>query len=189
ELLICIEPLRQQLSLNNDSRQISKCEKCLQRFQTGLINNNYLSIEILFIFVHHLLTKTEENNYNEQINNNENKKTLNSIIEERNKYHLIPAEPKRGHTRVTQAIKHEKKTNIHCLISWALNLLHKLVKKHKNDEQKFLSMIDPFIIHIEICLNSQYTDVIVSSLRNLSSVLEYSLPSLNQQRITNIYKK
>ncbi|CAF3309071.1 unnamed protein product, partial [Rotaria sp. Silwood2] len=111
ELLICIEPLRQQLSLNNDSRQISKCEKCLQRFQTGLINNNYLSIEILFIFVHHLLTKTEENNYNEQINNNENKKTLNSIIEERNKYHLIPAEPKRGHTRVAQAIKHEKKTN------------------------------------------------------------------------------
>ncbi|CAF3923407.1 unnamed protein product, partial [Rotaria sp. Silwood1] len=76
ELLICIEPLRQQLLLYNDSRQISKCEKCLQRFQTGLINNNYLSIEILFIFIHHLLTKTEENNFNEQITNNENNKIL-----------------------------------------------------------------------------------------------------------------
>ncbi|CAF4435274.1 unnamed protein product, partial [Adineta steineri] len=50
-------------------------------------------------------------------------------------------------------------------------------------------MIDPFVNHIEICLNSQYTDVIVSSLRNLSSLLEYSLPSLDKQRITNMYKK
>ncbi|CAF3742170.1 unnamed protein product [Rotaria sordida] len=191
ELLICIEPLRQQLLLNNDSRQISKCEKCLQRFHTGLINNNYLSIEILFNFIYHLLTKTEENNLNEQINNNNNEKnkTLSSIIQERNKYHLIPIEPKRGHARVSQTIKYEKKTNIHCLIAWTLNLLHKLIKKYKNDDQKFLSMIDPFIIHIEICLNSQYTDVIVASLRNLSSILEYSLPSLNQQRITNMYKK
>ncbi|CAF3023094.1 unnamed protein product [Rotaria socialis] len=188
ELLICMEPLRQQLSSNSDSRQISKCEKCLQRFQTGLINNKYLSIETLFIFVYHLLTKTDEINSTEQINS-ENKKKLNSITEELNKYHLIPAEPKRGHARVAQAIKHVKKTNLHCLIAWTLNLLHKLIKKHKNDDEKFLSMVDPFVGHIEICLNSQYTDVIVASLRNLSSLLEYSLPSLNQQRIINMYKK
>lgn len=191
-LLLCMDPLRQQLSLNNDSRQISKCEKCLQRFQTGLINNTNLSIETLFIFVYHLLTKTEENNTNEQTNNNNNNnnsKLIDSTIEERNKYHLIPAEPKRGHARVAQAIKHAKKTNLHCLISWTLNLLHKLIKKHKNDEEKFLSMVDPFVNHIEICLNSQYTDVIVASLRNLSSLLEYSLPSLNQQQVTNLYKK
>ena len=185
ELLICIEPLRQQLSSSNDSRQISKCEKSLQRFQTGLVNNTHLSIEILFIFVYHLLTKTEENYSNEPTNN----KVLNNVSEERNKYHLIPLEPKRGHARVAQAIKHAKKTNLHCLISWTLNLLHKLIKKHKNDDQKFLSMIDPFIVHIEICLNSQYTDVIVTALRNLSSLLEYALPSLNKQRVTNMYKK
>jgi hypothetical protein len=185
ELLTCVEPLRQQLSLNNDSRQISKCEKCLQRFQTGLINNTHLSIEILFVFVYHLLTKTEENYSDEQIN----KKTYNAKLDERNQYHLIPAEPKRGYARVAQSIKHVKKTNLHCLISWTLNLLHKLIKKYKNDEQKFLSMIDPFIIHIEICLNSQYTDVVVSALRNLSSLLEYSLPSLDKQRVTNMYKK
>ncbi|CAF4420186.1 unnamed protein product, partial [Adineta steineri] len=65
----------------------------------------------------------------------------------------------------------------------------KLIKKHKTADQTFLSMIDPFVNHIEICLNSQYTDVIVSSLRNLSSLLEYSLPSLDKQRITNMYKK
>ncbi|CAF3756939.1 unnamed protein product [Adineta steineri] len=185
ELLTCIEPIRQQLSLSHDSRQISKCEKCLQRFQTGLISNTHLSIESLFIFIYHLLTKTEENSSNEKINN----KTFNKTNEERSKYHLIPSEPKRGHARVAQSIIHVKKTNIHCLISWTLNLLNKLIKKHKNDDQTFLSMIDPFVNHIEICLNSQYTDVIVSSLRNLSSLLEYSLPSLDKQRITNMYKK
>jgi U3 small nucleolar RNA-associated protein 20 len=183
ELFLCIEPLRQQLLLNNDSRQITKCEKCLQRFQIGLINNTHLSNEILFTFVYHLLTKTEENFSNEQINSEK------KFFDERNKYHLIPSEPKRGHARVAQAIKHEKKTNIHCLIAWTLNLLHKLIKKYKIDDQKFLSMIDPFIVHVEICLNSQYTDVIVAALRNLSSLLEYSLPSLNKQRITNMYKK
>ena len=128
--------LRQQLSINNDSRQISKCEKCLQRFQTGLINNTHLSTEILFTFVYHLLTKTEENPSNEQIDHQT--KTKNSVMEERNKYHLIPLEPKRGHARVAQAIKHVKKTNIHCLISWTLNLLHKLIKKSKTDDEKFL---------------------------------------------------
>ena len=186
-LFQCIEPLRQQLSINNDSRQISKCEKCLQRFQSGLINNTHLSTEILFTFVYHLLTKTDENPANEQMDHQS--KAANLAIEERNKYHLIPLEPKRGHARVAQAIKHVKKTNIHCLISWILNLLHKLIKKSKNDDENFLSMIDPFISHIELCLNSQYTDVIVGALRNLSSILEYSLPSLNKQRVTNMYKK
>ena len=188
ELLICIEPLRQQLSSTNDSRQISKCERCLQRFQIGLINNKYLSVESIFTFVFHLLTKTEEKNSNEQIINENNQRT-NSVLEERNQYHLIPAEPKRGHARVAQAIKHTKKTNLHCLIAWTLHLLNKLIKKHKNDDQKFLSMIDPFVVQIEICLNSPYTDVIVAALRNLSSLLEYSLPSLNKQRVTSIYKK
>ncbi len=184
ELFLCIEPLREQLLLNNDSKQISKCEKCLQRFQIGLINNKYLSNDILFTFIYHLLNKTEENSSN---NNNSNE---NKLIEERNKYHLIPSEPKRGHARVAQSIKNLKKTNIHCLISWTLNLLNKLIKKSKNNiDEKFLSMIDPFIIHIEICLNSQYSDVIVGSLRNLSSLLEYSLPSLTKQRIINLYKK
>jgi hypothetical protein len=56
----CIQPLHKQLLLNNDSRQISKCEKCLQRFQIDLINNTYLSTEILFIFIYHLLNKTEK---------------------------------------------------------------------------------------------------------------------------------
>jgi hypothetical protein len=45
ELLICIEPLRQQLSSNNDARQISKCETCLQRLQPGLINQQFVSID------------------------------------------------------------------------------------------------------------------------------------------------
>jgi hypothetical protein len=50
-------------------------------------------------------------------------------------------------------------------------------------------MIDPFVGHIEVSLNSQHTDVIVASLRNLSSLLEYSLPSLNKHRVTTVYKK
>ena len=187
ELLVCIEPLREQLSSSSDSRQISKCEKCLQRFQSGLITNTHLPIEALFIFVHHLLTKTEEHYASEKIA--AGSKSANFKSDERSKYHLIPLEPKRGHARVAQAIKHERKTNLHCLISWTLNLLHKLIKKHKNDDRTFLSMVDPFIPHIEVCLNAQYTDVIVAALRNLSSVLEYSLPSLNQQGVTTIYKR
>ena len=188
QLLICIDPFRQQLSINNESKDISKCEKCLQRFQTGLINNSHLSMEILFIFVHHLLTKTEETENEKEIQEKK-QNPLSKLVNEREKYHLIPNEPKRGHARVAQAIHHGKKTNLHCLTAWTLNLLHKLIKKYKNDEEKFLSMIDPFTNHIEIGLNSPYTDVIVASLRNLSSLLEYSLPSLNKQRITTIYKK
>jgi hypothetical protein len=152
ELLICIEPLRQQLSSNNDSRQISKCETCLQRFQTGLISNAYLSMETLFRFVFHLMTKTEETQ-SEQPTSDEKKK-ITALADERSKYHLIPSEPKRDHARVAQAIKHAKKTNLHCLISWTLNLLHKLIKKHKSDDEKSPSMIDPFVGHSEVSLNT-----------------------------------
>lgn len=187
ELLNCIDPLRQQLISHNDSRMISKCEKCLQRFQTGLISNTHLSMETLFVFIYHLLTKTEEKESDES-NTNATKKS-NAMAEERSRYHLIPSEPKQGHARVAQAIKYAAKTNLHCLIAWTLNLLHKLIKKYKNAEEKFLSMVDPFMNHIEKCLHSPYTDVIVAALRNLSSLLEYSLPSLNKQRVTNLYKK
>ncbi|CAF1230765.1 unnamed protein product, partial [Adineta ricciae] len=188
ELLTCMEPLRQQLASNHDSRQISKCEKCLQRFQTGLIINTHLTTESLFVFVYHLLTKTEENSTDEQKITASNNPALRAAIQEREKYHLVPAEPKRGHARVAQAIKHLKKTNLHCLTAWTLNLLHKLIKKFKTDDQTFLAMIDPFVLHIETCLNSPYTDVAIAALRNLSSLLEYSLPSLNQQRVFDLLK-
>mgnify|MGYP001035427567 FL=1 len=190
QLFHCVEPLRQQLFSNSDSRQITKCEKCLQRFQSGLISNTNLSLETLLTFIYHLLTKTDENiDEDKQTNTKKPLNSIEKIVEERNQYHLVPAEPKRGLARVAQAIKLTKKTNIHCLISWTLNLLHKLIKKSKTNGDDVLSMIDPFVDHIEKCLNSPYTDVIVSSLRNLSSILEYSLPSLTKQRVTNLYKK
>jgi hypothetical protein len=66
ELLIGIEPFHQQLSLNNDSRQISKCETCLQRLQPGLINNSSLSRETLFRFFFHQMTKKEERHFHGQ---------------------------------------------------------------------------------------------------------------------------
>ena len=183
QLFQCIEPLRQQLSSNHDAKQISKCEKCLQRFQSGLLQNPHLSMETFFTFIYHLLTKTDEQFAEQSVNEKWVKKK-----DEQSTY-LIPAEPKRGHARVALAIKHVKKTNIHCLIAWTLNFLHKMVKKYKTEDEKFLSMIDPFLIHIETCLNSPYIDVIVASLRNLSSILEYSFPSLTKERVTNMYKK
>jgi hypothetical protein len=45
KLHVCIDPLRQQLSSNNDARQISECETCLQRLQPGLINQQFVSID------------------------------------------------------------------------------------------------------------------------------------------------
>jgi len=77
----------------------------LQYFQTGLINNKCLTNEILFTLIYHLLTKKEEENL--QINTKN--KTFNSLIEEQNKYHLIPSEPKGGHVPVAESIKHIKK--------------------------------------------------------------------------------
>lgn len=189
QLLLCVDPLRQQLIINNESKQISKCEKCLQRFQSGLIINEHLQMESLFSFVHHLLTKTEQINSESTNQTNSTKSLAEKFQKERDQYHLVPSEPKRGHTRVAQAIQYAKKTNVHCLISWSLTLLHRLIKKYKANDENFISMIDPFISHIEVALNSPHTDVIVSGLRNLSSILEYSLPSLTKQRITMIYKK
>jgi hypothetical protein len=78
----------------------------LQRFQTDLISNTYLSMETLFRFVFHLMAKTEETQ-SEQPKSSEKKK-VTALTDERRKYHLIPSEPKRGHARVAQAITHEE---------------------------------------------------------------------------------
>jgi len=176
EIFIAIEPLRRQLIENNESKWISQCEKCLQRFQTGLISNLRLTMKNFFVFLHHLLRKTDDNEST----------TVKTDDKEQNRYHLVPQEPRRLAVR---PIPMNKKTNSHCLVSWALNFLQKLIKKYKNSDENFLSMIDPFVEHVEKCLNSPYVDVVVGSMRNLSSLLEFSLPSLNKSRVTKFYKK
>ncbi|CAF0872294.1 unnamed protein product, partial [Didymodactylos carnosus] len=198
ELYTCIEPLRKQLEVTNDSKQINKCEKCLKRFQQGLITNSNLDNDILFIFTYTLLKQTSSNE--QDIDNSENKKKEKEKLKAASvttSCYLIPAEPKRD--RRIQMVKTMKKTNLHCLTTWLLQLLGRLIKRQKlveeqqqqqQQNEKLISMLDPFVHYIETCLNqTQYIDVTVAALRNLASLLQYKLPSLDKQRITNMYKK
>lgn len=59
-----------------------------------------------------------------------------------------------------------RKTNLHRFKSWKLYLLYKLIETHMSEEEKYLSMTDPFASYIETSLNSQHTDVMVALLRN-----------------------
>ncbi|XP_022238550.1 small subunit processome component 20 homolog [Limulus polyphemus] len=166
-------PLKEMLDTTNSHKIIRKCQECLRHIVLGLADNKDVSVRALLIYSHGLtqVVFTNVENSSRAPHHSTEPKTQRPDI------YSIPAEPPRGGLPV----KLSKKTNAHVLVEFGLQLLHVCLKRDKvlPSVQEHMEMLDPFVTVLVECLGSQFVKLISTTLRCLTWILKYPLPSLN----------
>ncbi|GAB2295684.1 hypothetical protein Dimus_029838 [Dionaea muscipula] len=151
------------------SKVKSKVENMLNHIAAGIELNPSVVQTDLFIFLHSLIDdgNAEVTYRNEgasafKSNDYPNAETVRMTVEN---YHGLGP------------LRH------HLITVFALGIFHNRVRKIKVDKKdgQLLSMLDPFVNLLTICLNSKYEEVVSAALKCISELMRLPLPSLETQ--------
>lgn len=186
-----LRPFKEQLDACNSRKLLKKIEEALRRVLLGLLENTGLLTENLMDLTYGLVNDTftemtkpkkikkkfknkKDDDVEENIEIDESKKIeLKSCL-------LIPSEPKRGGDKP----KVQARTNQHVIVEFALQLMHQLMKKNRivysEQNTKFIDKLDPYLSKFVDYLDGKYLKVTIITLRCLSGLLKFPLPSLKE---------
>lgn len=145
-------------------------ESMLNHIAAGIESNPSVDHTDLFIFIYSLLE--------DGITNEIRKVEVSSVTKGSKQNIEIGSE-----TTTSQMLVYADSQCSHLITVFALGILHnhmKNMKLHKNEE-KLLSMLDPFVRLLGDCLSSKYEDIISAALRCLSQLVRLPLPSLESE--------
>ncbi|KAK3096539.1 hypothetical protein FSP39_001125 [Pinctada imbricata] len=175
-LLPLLAPLKEKLDSTHSHSISKKVQEALRRVGIGLMENEGLSTDVLMMFIHGLVSQTFPILKEEQKKKTENKEKDSDVPVRPPSCLLLPSEPKRGGDKP----KASKKTNTHVIVEFDLQILQMLLKKSRltGTDGGHLGMLDPFVGILAECLFSQHIKINTVSLRCLSWMLRFPLPSL-----------
>ncbi|KRY74198.1 Small subunit processome component 20 -like protein [Trichinella pseudospiralis] len=172
-----LTPLKEVLKQSPNHETLKKVSNCLKQFALGVSKNSNLTVETLMVFCYQVLNDGLQplckNDCQEQQQIENGGKSLRPVHS-----FLLPPEPgRRGF-----AVKVSKRTNMHLLISFALDVLLSLLRAGKLSavESESLSLLDPFVDNLILCLNAAYPKIINVALRCLTNIVKYPLVSLEK---------
>ncbi|KAF5740542.1 small subunit processome component 20 isoform X1 [Tripterygium wilfordii] len=147
----------------------AKLESMLKHVAAGIEHNPSVNQTDLFIFIYGLI----EDGSNEETGQLEKLSTGNT------KNHPTTIVNAKANSRQTISAK---SACSHLITVFALGMLRNRIKNIKSDKNgELLSMLDPFVKLLGICLSSKYEDVLSASLRCLTPLIRLPLPSLESQ--------
>ncbi|KRZ15982.1 Small subunit processome component 20 -like protein [Trichinella zimbabwensis] len=171
-----LTPLKEVLKQSPSHETLKKISNCLKQFALGVSKNTNLTVETLMVFCYEVLNDglqalcKSDCEGHQQIEKGKSLRPVHSF--------LFPPEPgRRGF-----AVKVSKRTNMHLLISFALDVLLSLLRAGKLSavESESLSLLDPFVDNLILCLNAVYPKIINVALRCLTNIVKYPLLSLEK---------
>lgn len=176
-LTLLISPLKEVLDSTQIHKTARRVEEVLRRISVGLQANASITPPILLVFIHGI---TGENVRMLKMKQEE-KKAISTPADPRlqsSSSLLLPPNPVRG----GNVPQNNNKTNHHILVEFGLQLLYMLLKHGKlsPSDQEHQRMLDPFVVLLTDCLKSKYNKVVTISLRCVSWLVKFPLPSLNK---------
>jgi len=178
-LTVLVSPLKEVLDSTQSHKTARRVEEVLRRIGVGLQSNPNITPQILLIFIHGLThenvpllkPKPVEKKGTSDTCKPDPRLQLGSSL-------LLPPNPSRG-GNVPQT---STKTNHHLLVEFGLQLLYMMLKHGKisTSDQEHQQMLDPFVELLTNCLKSKYNKVVTISLRCISWLVKFPLPSLNR---------
>ncbi|XP_034333284.2 small subunit processome component 20 homolog [Magallana gigas] len=175
-LMAFITPLKEVLVSTHSHTIARKVQEVLKKVVTGLLDNPGLDTESLMIFTHGLITQSFP-----QLSENQSKKKKGEDKDAQTfrpqSCLLLPQEPKRGGDKP----KLSKKTNIHVLVEFGLQLMSLCLRRGRlvATEEEHRKLVDPFITILADCLFAKHIRINTLSLRCLCWLLKFDLPSVN----------
>lgn len=169
---ILIDPIFDVILASTDVKVIKKMRKALDQISVGIRSNSSVTPEKLCIFVYRLVDQYSSQNkvIEEETEKTDMEKTW--IVED-NPY-------KQGTYAAAAQITGKEVDNDHIVVAYALSVLFSLVKSSRLSPKvdAHLSLLDPFVAVLARNLRSKKDDVLVISLRCLTALLKYPLPSI-----------
>ncbi|XP_070543166.1 small subunit processome component 20 homolog [Ptychodera flava] len=169
-----INTFKEVLDNTHNVKVVRKVEDVLRKFIQGLLENRGLSSQDQVILVHGIITQTLPFMI---VDKKEQEKKTDNRSQEKNVL-LLQETPKRvGPKPLVQ-----KKTNLHVLVEFGLQLLFMLLKRGclTAVNQDHLSMLDPLIPILVDSMQSKYIKVTISAVQCLCRLLQFSLPQLKE---------
>lgn len=166
-----LSPVITQFEKHLTPKAKSKLESMLSHIAAGIECNPTVDQTDLFIFVHGLI----EDGINEEKGKGESSFIMGG--DGRRRKDVV------GKGNSSGSIPGAKSVCSHLISVFALGILQKRIKNmkvRKNDVQ-ILSMLDPFVTLLGMCLTSKYEDVLSATLRCLTSLVRFNLPAIEDQ--------
>ncbi|XP_013387842.1 small subunit processome component 20 homolog [Lingula anatina] len=180
-----IIPLKEVLDSTHSHKISKKVQEVLRRVTLGLIENKELKEETLLIFIHGLANEALPLITPDQKDKSNTSKPPPDPRLHPPSTFLLTSAPPRGGIKPSG----NQKTNMHILVDFGLQLLYMLLKRSRvvASNTQNLQMLDPFIEILSNCLSSKHVKIVTTSLRCLSWMLKFPLPSLKDHitKITN----
>ncbi|RUS70515.1 hypothetical protein EGW08_021727, partial [Elysia chlorotica] len=170
-----ILPVRSVLETTYSQRTANKAETLLHKVAVGLSSNPSIPLDAMMVFIHSLTTTIVQQTSQEEkskwklVGPGPLKKMPESCL-------LLEAAAPRGGLKP----KANKKTNLHLLVEFGLQLLHTWLKKESltATEHLHLQMLDPLVPTMKQLLTDVHAKTSANAMRCLSWLLHFPLPSL-----------
>ncbi|XP_059169859.1 small subunit processome component 20 homolog [Physella acuta] len=174
-----IQPIKGVLETTHSQHTANKAETVLRKIADGLMANSRIPLQNMMVFINNMTAKLMPELVEMTKPKVEQSKETSRIPES---CLLLPAAMPRGGVKP----KASKKTNIHILVEFGLQLLNMCLKKSLllPTELLHLQMLDPLVVALRDCLSNSHVKTSAHAMRCLSWILKFPLPSLKE----NIHK-
>ncbi|XP_068744813.1 small subunit processome component 20 homolog [Montipora capricornis] len=176
-LTLLVSPLKAVLDSTQSHKTAHRVEEVLRRISVGLQSNQNMTPPVQLIFIHGLASENMPLMKPKPVKRTAAPETNNPRLHPENSL-LLPPNPTRG-GNVPQT---STKTNHHIVVEFGLQMLYMMLKHGKlsTSDQEHLQMLDPFVELLTGCLESKYNKVVTISLRCVSGLVKFPLPSLTR---------
>ncbi|CAL1546796.1 unnamed protein product [Lymnaea stagnalis] len=173
-----VQPIRGVLESTHSSRTANKAETLLRKVADGLMANKSIPLQTMMMFINSLTAKLLTETFaakNSKVDKENEEKPQTRVPES---CLLLPQAAPRGGLKP----KADKKTNIHILIEFGLQLLNMCLRRPLllPTELFHLQLLDPLVPAIRDCLGDSHVRTSSMAMRVLSWLLKFPLPSMKE---------
>ncbi|KAK9881414.1 hypothetical protein WA026_016304 [Henosepilachna vigintioctopunctata] len=175
-----ILPIKHILETSSSFKTVYKAQECLRCISLGLVDNNFISTDSLLKFAYGVAAEKIPQLIIGKEKHELTEKEIDLLKRQKPDCYIIPKAPVgRSGIRVNN-VKNYDKTNAHILVEFGLKVCFALLKRDRLKEEEFKPFMDPFVVLFKDCLNSTYVKVCTVTLKCLSCIFKYDLPSLKE---------
>ncbi|PSN56059.1 hypothetical protein C0J52_11812, partial [Blattella germanica] len=156
---------------------IKECTECLRQINAGLLDNTFVPIESVLIFMYGVASESIPDLVTSMKKEEITPAQKELLARERPDTFIIPAAP-RNRFGANVTAKTSSKTNAHILVEFGLQLFHSLLKRESVQKPDFRTYLDPMVPILCECLTAQHVKLTTKGLKCLSWILKLDLPSL-----------
>lgn len=188
-LINLVLPFKEVLQKHHSKKIVLKVQEALMHITSGLVTNNFIDIESLFIFLHGVASESIPEFVLGAPKREITEKQRESMLRAKPDCFLIPETPKRNKESQAKHVRTSGKANAHVLVEFSLNILYVILKREKVPRMDCRAFVDPLIPLLVDALKSDHVKVTTVAMKCIATLwtIRVSTPTL-EEMIQDIVK-